>query len=782
MKRILQAAIAALSLAYSAGAIAAISFDGPKITDSKIYGPGDFSVYQFVGSDKVDAAVPQMRHVWGLDNKNNWPSATPNTYFNQNGIGDGGRNHQTANGGFDGDASVRDLLIADDSDLTICYNFTGSACASTSNDITVKIDEEHNLLIWAVGVADFNGDGKDDVAVIGYEPKSWIGYLAVFAGSGAGGTNPLGDPYYIKDIKNGIPLSLAIGQFGGDAKLDIVVATMTGNETLPDGAFGNTFVNGGASFALTDRTFQFAKKECYHPTGLIATDPDAAGNSDLLLTCYDTYETGCSNNASTSTNGDGPLGACYAIYDSGPVVSLKNGGDGNSFAVQQTLKDLKFPYTSTVGDYNGDSKLDIAVASNAGQMVVTFAGTAPFQVDEASRNDISTLSYKPKFIQTHDMNGDALPDLILTAASVEFPIKETPPTAVGISDNVLNWDSFDNYTYRAASANSGAYYSGDYNSYVAGVSASNNADYSSFRTYVSESPNHSTTRYVVNAEGPTSSVLVTDASSLAVSTRNLNELAVNDALPTDGVLVLINHRPTVSTDDPECGGGEIDFRCSASEGRTIVECSFSSSDSSLSSTPAVAGPGGKEWTGKVSLPNDQGIHNFTVTAKDDLGTVHSGDFSVDYSKCPGNGGNACPAKPIEKQLSPRDPVMICAFESDPNLAALHSGKAVTWTQIGNESGLDLSLLTVQGSCLVGPKVPLSFEANRAIELKYSVEPDGPKDCPARMVYPKAVVEGSGLLGCSLSPSTSKGGALGLLAISMWLMAAWATIRRPRSKA
>lgn len=775
MKRLIQTGFAALVLALTANSFAAISFDGPKITDAKVDGPGDFTVYQFVGTDKVDAAVPQIRLVWGLDNKNNWASTTPNTYFNQNPLSDGGRNRQTANGGFDGDAGVRDLVIADDTELTICYNYTGSACASTSAGIPVKIDAEHNLSIWAIGVADFNGDGKDDVAVIGYEPKSWIGYLAVFAGSGAGGSNPLGDPYYIKDIKNGIPLSMAIGQFGGDAKPDIVVATMTGNESLPDGAFGNTFVNGGASFALTDHTFQFPKKECYHPTGLIATDPDAAGNSDLLLTCYDTYETGCSNNASTSTNGDGPIGACFAIYASGPVISLKNGGDGNSFAVQQTLKDLEFPYSSTVGDYDGDGKQDVAVASNAGQKVVTFAGTAPFQVDEASRNDISTLSYKPKFIQTHDMNGDTLSDLILTAAAVQFPVRETP-TAVAV-----DWGNFDNYTYRAASTNSGAYFSGDYNSYAANVSASNNADYSNFRTYVSESPNHSTTRYVANGQGPTSSVLVTDSKNLAVNTRNLDELAVNDALPTDGVLVLINHRPTVSTDDPECGGGEIDFRCTASEGRTIVECSFASSDSSLSSTPAVAGPGGKEWTGKVTLPNDQGIHVFTVTAKDDLGTVHSGDFTVDYSKCPGDGGNACPAKPIEKQLSPRDPVMICAFESDPNLAALNSGKSVTWTQLGNEGGLDVSFLTVQGQCLVGPKVPLSFEQNRAIELKYSVE-DGPKDCPARMVYPKAVVEGSGLLGCSLSPAPSNESILGLLAISSWTVAIWAALRRPRSKA
>ncbi|HKY64123.1 MAG TPA: VCBS repeat-containing protein [bacterium] len=777
MKRFLQAAAVAVSVVYAALAAAAISFDGPKITDSKIDGPGDFAVYQFIGNDKVDAAVPQLRKVWGLDNKNNWASVAPNTYFNQNAHTDGGYNRQIVAGQFDGDAGVRDLLVADDSVLHLCYNYSGGACGAESDPIPVKIDEERYLRIWAVGVADFNGDGKDDVAVIGYEPKSWVGYLAVFAGSGAGGANPLGVPYYLKDIKNGIPLSLAIGQFGGDAKLDLVVATMTGNQALEDGAFGNTFINGGAGFTLTDHTFEFPKKECYHPSGLIAYDPDGAGNSDLLLTCYDFYETGCNITETTAAAGDGPIGACYAIYGSGPVISLKNSGDGSSFAVQQTLTDLKFPYTSTVGDYDGDSKLDVAVASNGGQSVVTFVGTGPFQVDVASRNDIATLSYKPKFIQTHDMNGDTLPDLILSADQVEFPVQE--PQVVGIADTVIGWDRFDSLTYRAAAAIGGTYYSGDYGAYAQDVSASNFAEFSGFRSYASESPNHSTHQYLVNAEGPTSSVLVTDRTDLAVATHPLGEVGVDQALPTDGVLVLINHRPTVSIEDPECGGGEIDYRCTASEGRTIVECSFASSDSSLSSTPAVAGPGGKEWTGQVTLPNDQGVHSFTVTAKDDLGTVHTGEFTVDYSKCPGSGGNACPAKPIEKQLSPKDPVMICAFESDPNLAALNSGKVVTWTQVGEEGGLDVSLLTVQGQCLVGPKVPLSFEQNRTIELKYSVEPDGPKDCPARMVYPKAVVEGSGLLSCSLSESAPRSTALGLLAMTLLGGAAWLGLRRDR---
>ncbi|MFO1463645.1 MAG: VCBS repeat-containing protein [bacterium] len=741
--------VLALTQAVYSYAAPAITFDGPKITDGKIDRPGQFAVYQFIGTDKVDAAVPAVRLLWGLDNKNNWASTTPNTYFDPHPVTDGNLNHHAVAGQFNGDGGgVKDIVTADTHYLHFFYDYTGAGTSGESGDVVAQIDDKTRLVIWAIGVADFNGDGKDDVAVIGYDPKQWFGYLAVYTGTNAGGATPINPtPYYVQMIKNGIPYSLAIGNFGGDGKPDIVVATMTANEILPDGAFGNTFINTGSGFNFQDHTFKFAQKECKRPTGLIAYNPDGAGQDDLVLTCYDRAEVVCVDFAAAKE--------CKAIPYSGPVVSLQNGGNGSSFAVKQTIgidadpaKTLKFPYSSTVGDYNGDGQLDLAVASNNGQAVITFAGTAPFQVDLASRNDISALSYLPKYIQTHDMNGDGMPDLILSTTGVNFPVQPKPNEDVAIIGN------FDTVRFPVnAPVKKAEYFRADANlSYKDNITANRFADVAEARLVSSDSANHYRLNYIANYGGKYIEGLVYAENpnrEVFVPNRPIREVPVDEAKPTDGVLVLINHRPAISGDDPHCGGGEISYRCTASDGNTITECGATTTDSAVVITPAVAGPGGKEWTGKVKLPNDTGVHKWTVTGKDNLGTVSTGEFTADFSNCPG-GSTACPATPIEKTLSPNDPVMLCAFENDQKLAELNAGKVVTWTQLGDAKGIDLSSLTVQGQCLVGPRLPLSFDQTRVIELKYSVTPDGPTDCPARFVYPKAFFEGSGsLLGCSL---------------------------------
>ncbi|HCU24367.1 MAG TPA: hypothetical protein DF383_05055, partial [Deltaproteobacteria bacterium] len=83
-------------------AAAGISFDGPKITDEQMSDPGDFSVYPFIGDGQVDVAVPAFRNIMGLDNKNNWGSTNPNTYFDVHSNSDDSSNHTAVYGEFNG--------------------------------------------------------------------------------------------------------------------------------------------------------------------------------------------------------------------------------------------------------------------------------------------------------------------------------------------------------------------------------------------------------------------------------------------------------------------------------------------------------------------------------------------------------------------------------------------------------------------------------------------------------------------------------------------------------
>lgn len=789
----------AMTPALSSYADPGITFDGPKITDRGTYlgkergmiFPGDFSVYPFVGSAHVDAAVPQLRALWGMENKNNWPSATPNTYFNTIGLSNGGYNLTAVHGQFDGDGGgVKDVVVLDTGGLRTCYNFNGSTCASESNDVPVAVGPDKKVMVlWSARVADFNGDGKDDVAVIGFDYDTFDGWVAVVAGTNTGGANPftpdagdpsLASPYYKQAIKCGVPLAVTVGQFGGDAKPDLAVSTFNRcNNT--GGANVHAFLNTGASFDFKESVVGFKRDTCDKPTGLATYNPDGAGEEDLVLTCYDKFYSNCPpvNPKADVAVDNPPVIACAAGWKSGPVMSLQNNGSGTGFAIKQTLGDtdetsLKNPYTSTTGDYDGDGNQDLAVASNSGAAVVTYAGTSPFQVNPASRNDISTMSYTPKFIQTHDMNNDGLPDLILTAASVKLPEQRIPDTDL----------THGNFLDRAAAVRVAANFTpGKY--YTTGeLSFRENMTTANYDALVSaRSVNKSNANEVKYNFAPNNvyrgnqSLLLNDSYKFDGSYERVPVDIIDRAPTTDGVIVLINHRPGVSGDDPKCGGGEVTYRCTASEGNTITECTPATTDAAVTFTPAVAGPGNKEWSGKVKLPNDQGVHKWTVTAKDNLGTVTTGEFTADFSNCPG-GSTACPATPIEKQLSPKDPVMICAFENDQKLAELNSGKTVTWAQVGSK-GIDLSALTVQGQCLVGPRLPLSFDQDRVIELKYSVDPDGPKDCPAKFVFPKAFFEGSGL-SCSLN--TASGLASSWTPWAVWalpVVGLWALRKRSR---
>jgi len=75
---------------------------------------------------------------------------------------------------------------------------------------------------WAIVAADFNGDGKLDLAIVNYDGNS----LTILLGNGDGTFAPApGSP-----ITVGLsPIALAVGDFNSDGKADLVVANQTDN-------------------------------------------------------------------------------------------------------------------------------------------------------------------------------------------------------------------------------------------------------------------------------------------------------------------------------------------------------------------------------------------------------------------------------------------------------------------------------------------------------------------------------------------------------------------------
>ena len=261
--------------------------------------------------------------------------------------------------------------------------------------------------------ADFNGDGRTDLAVVNTADND----VSVFLGQ-AGGTFGNRVDYAV----GGTPRDIVAGDFNGDTRLDLAVANFADNDVsilwgLAGGGFGSRQDYGvGAG-----------------PLGIAAGDFNSDGRLDLATANYSDntatllckhaaggYFTGrrdfavgnrpC-DLAAADFNSDGRLDLAVANFldnDVSVLWGLAGGGLGS----RQDYAAGTAPAAIVAGDMNGDGRPDLAVSNYSDNDVSVLykletGGYFGYRLDVA-------VGVRPVGLAAHDLNGDGRLDLAVT--------------------------------------------------------------------------------------------------------------------------------------------------------------------------------------------------------------------------------------------------------------------------------------------------------------------------------------------------------------------------------